>query len=125
MARALLIAEKPSLMREVQAVYKTMNYPDEIDFKCFRGHTMTLYAPADYTKDWEKWDLNTLPMIPKKFKYKVIEDDRGDYLHIYQDIKISNNNIESGPPLIAATTYLLLISKFSINLYTSVIKPPV
>ena len=87
MARALLIAEKPSLMREVQAVYKTMNYPDEIDFKCFRGHTMTLYAPADYTKDWEKWDLNTLPMIPKKFKYKVIEDDRGDYLSIYQDIK--------------------------------------
>ena len=59
MARALLIAEKPSLMREVQAVYKTMNYPDQIDFKCFRGHTMTLYAPADYTKDWEKWDLNT------------------------------------------------------------------
>ena len=48
MARALLIAEKPSLMREVQAVYKTMNYPDQIDFKCFRGHTMTLYAPADY-----------------------------------------------------------------------------
>ena len=87
MARALLIAEKPSLMREVQAVYKTMNYPDEIDFKCFRGHTMTLYAPADYTRDWEKWDLNTLPMIPKKFKYKVIEDDRGDYLNIYQDIK--------------------------------------
>ena len=54
MARALLIAEKPSLMKEVQAVYKTMNYPDQIDFKCFRGHTMTLYAPADYTKDWEK-----------------------------------------------------------------------
>lgn len=85
MARALLIAEKPSLMREVQAVYKTMNYPDQIDFKSFRGHTMTLFAPGDYTPEWEKWDLNTLPMIPSKFKYKVIEN--GDYFNIYQDIK--------------------------------------
>ncbi len=85
MARALLIAEKPSLMREVQTVYKTMNYPDQIDFKSFRGHTMTLFAPSDYTKDWEKWDLSTLPMIPQKFKYKVIEN--GDYFKIYQDIK--------------------------------------
>lgn len=85
MAKALLIAEKPSLMREVQAVYKTMNYPDQIDFKSFRGHTMTLFAPGDYTQDWEKWDLTTLPMIPQKFKYKVIEN--GDYFNIYQDIK--------------------------------------
>lgn len=85
MAKALLIAEKPSLMREVQAVYKTMSYPDQIDFKSFRGHTMTLFAPGDYTQDWEKWDLNTLPMIPQKFKYKVIEN--GDYFNIYQDIK--------------------------------------
>lgn len=85
MAKALLIAEKPSLMREVQAVYKTMNYPDQIDFKSFRGHTMTLFAPGDYTKDWEKWELSTLPMIPQKFKYKVIEN--GDYFNIYQDIK--------------------------------------
>lgn len=85
MARALLIAEKPSLMREVQAVYKMMNFPDQIDFKSFRGHTMTLLAPGDYTPEWEKWDLKTLPMIPSKFKYKVIEN--GDYFNIYQDIK--------------------------------------
>ncbi|HAX71968.1 MAG TPA: type IA DNA topoisomerase [Firmicutes bacterium] len=87
MARALLIAEKPSLMREVQAVYKTMNFPDQIDFKSFRGHTMTLFAPGDYTEEWEKWDLKTLPMIPQKFRYKVIEDGKGDYLNIFQDIK--------------------------------------
>ncbi len=93
MARALLIAEKPSLMREVQAVYKSMNFPDQIDFKSFRGHTMTLFSPGDYTTEWEKWDMKMLPMIPPKFKYKVIEHERGDYLAIYQDIK---KTIEAG-----------------------------
>ncbi|MGL4336619.1 MAG: DNA topoisomerase [Turicibacter sp.] len=93
MARALLIAEKPSLMREVQAVYKTMGFPDTLDFKSFRGHTMTLLAPGDYTEDWEKWDIKQLPMIPQKFRYKVIPSEKGDYLAIFNDIK---KTIETG-----------------------------
>ena len=42
MAKALLIAEKPSLMREIQDVYRKIQFPDQIDFKSFAGHTMTL-----------------------------------------------------------------------------------
>ena len=36
--KALLIAEKPSLMREIQNVYQKGNFADDITFMSFAGH---------------------------------------------------------------------------------------
>ena len=39
--KALLIAEKPSLMRTIQDVYRQINLQDTITFKSFAGHVIT------------------------------------------------------------------------------------
>lgn len=84
MAKALLIAEKPSLMREIQAVYQKISFPDQIEFKSFAGHTMTLYSPEDYTEAWtDRKNPDLLPMIPDTFRYKPTADK----LSMYQEIK--------------------------------------
>jgi DNA topoisomerase-3 len=37
------------------------------------GHLVELYAPDDYDKNLKKWKIETLPLIPEKFKYKPIK----------------------------------------------------
>ena len=74
MAKALLIAEKPDLMRKVKAVYDSMGFKDTIDFASFAGHTMVLKSPEEYNKDWKEWKAENLPMIPSKFEYKPSSD---------------------------------------------------
>lgn len=72
MARTLLIAEKPALMRAIQAVYNKMSMSDTIDFMAFVGHTMTLAEPKDYKAEWgDKWNIGMLPIVPDNFKCKV------------------------------------------------------
>lgn len=86
--KALLIAEKPSLMREIQSVYKKRGHKDQITFKSFVGHTMTLLNPKEYTEDWSKWDIEKLPMIPEEFKFKATDDK----IDIYKDLKKEINS---------------------------------
>ncbi|HWK24134.1 MAG TPA: DNA topoisomerase [Ureibacillus sp.] len=69
--KALLIAEKPSLMRDIQKVYKKMQLPYEIDFTSFVGHVVELKEPHEYKAEWKKWDLNVLPMIPDRYEFRV------------------------------------------------------
>lgn len=92
MARALLIAEKPSLMREIQSAYHTFGHKDTIEFKSFAGHTMGLINPDKYKEEWAKWDLATLPLVPDKFIYEPTKDK----LDMYKDIKktIENGNYD-------------------------------
>lgn len=89
MAKALLIAEKPDLMRKVKAVYEKYGHKDEIHFKSFAGHTMGLIQPQEYSTNWEKWNLDTLPMIPEKFRYAPTKNK----LTLYKEIK---NEIVNG-----------------------------
>ena len=39
------------------------------------GHLCTLFEPNDYKSYWKSWDLNNLPMLPDKFKTKVVSND--------------------------------------------------
>lgn len=39
------------------------------------GHLCTLYEPHDYFPNWKPWSLGVLPMIPRKFDIKLIEDE--------------------------------------------------
>ncbi|MEK4229166.1 type IA DNA topoisomerase [Solibacillus sp. FSL H8-0538] len=71
MQRALLIAEKPSLMRDIEKVYKKMNLPYTIDFASFVGHVVELKEPHEYKQEWKKWDLNLLPMMPERYEFRV------------------------------------------------------
>ncbi|AOW19814.1 DNA topoisomerase 3 [Urechidicola croceus] len=76
------IAEKPSVAREIASVlgantkrdgyFEGNGYAVTYTF----GHLCTLFEPNDYKPHWKSWDLNNLPMLPKKFKTKV-SDNQG------------------------------------------------
>lgn len=74
MAKALFIAEKPSMMREVQAVYKKRGFKDTIDFVALSGHVVEMFRPEEYNPAWGEWKAQNLPMIPDAFKYKAPAD---------------------------------------------------
>ena len=92
--KALLIAEKPSLMREIQDVYNKINYPDSITFKSFAGHVVGLKNPKEYGVvngvDWaeKKWNEDMIPMIPNKFLYKVSNDKK----NMFQELMTEANS---------------------------------
>ncbi len=74
------IAEKPSVAREIAAIlgansrhdgyYEGNGYAVTYTF----GHLCTLNEPNDYKPHWKSWDLNNLPMLPEKFKTKVVSN---------------------------------------------------
>ena len=74
------IAEKPSVAREIAAIlganskhdgyYEGNGYAVTYTF----GHLCTLMEPNDYKPHWKSWDLNNLPMLPEKFKTKVVSN---------------------------------------------------
>ena len=90
--KALLIAEKPSLMRTIQDVYRQINYPDTITFKSFAGHIIGLKNPKDYGVvdgvDWSNklWNEDMIPMIPNKFLYQVSSDKKAMYRDLTNEI---------------------------------------
>lgn len=71
------IAEKPSVAREIAKVlgantrhdgyFEGNGYAVTYTF----GHLCTLWEPNDYKPHWKRWDLNSLPMLPEKFKIKL------------------------------------------------------
>ena len=84
--RALLIAEKPSLRRTIEAVYKKYikEIPYEIDFMDQRGHLLTLVLPDEMDPALKKWSWSTLPIEPERlggWRYKVIQERKtGNFL---------------------------------------------
>ena len=78
----LFIAEKPSLMRDVQACYKNHKKEvtervGEIDFTALSGHVCTNYMPTDYAEWKDKsWKAILYPMIPDPWQIKPIADRR-------------------------------------------------
>ena len=70
----LLISEKPSLMRLVQGAYEKAKMPFEVDFVSLHGHCCTLLSPGEYKSEWEKWDIEQLPMIPDTYKHKPVDE---------------------------------------------------
>lgn len=69
--KALLIAEKPSLMRDIEKVYKKLSLPYEIEFAAFVGHVVELKEPHEYKPEWKKWNLDLLPMMPERYEFRV------------------------------------------------------
>lgn len=72
------IAEKPSVAREIaQILGATAKKDGYIEGNGYRvtwtfGHLCTLNEPDDYTPEWKKWNISTLPMFPENFDIKLI-----------------------------------------------------
>ena len=75
----LVIAEKPSVARDIARVLhcnkKTNTYIEGTEYivTWALGHLVTLADPEEYGKEYQSWDLETLPMLPKDWKLVVIK----------------------------------------------------
>ena len=77
--KKLLITEKPSVAMEYAKVLKLGNNRkngyienDEWIITWCVGHLVTMSYPEVYDKKLKFWRLDTLPFIPKEFKYEII-----------------------------------------------------
>ena len=79
MTKKLLITEKPSVAREFAKVLKIngenrngyLESEDWIITWCV-GHLVTMSYPEKYDEKLKFWRLDTLPFLPKEYKYEVI-----------------------------------------------------
>lgn len=79
MSKKLYIAEKPSVAQEfMKALGKTAakrdGYAESEDsvFTWCVGHLVTMSYPAEYDPALKRWSMDTLPFIPKDWKYEII-----------------------------------------------------
>jgi len=79
-SKALFITEKPSVAAEFAKALKIngkkLNGFIESDKAIVTwcvGHLVTMSYPEKYDEKLKKWSLNTLPFLPKKYKYEVID----------------------------------------------------
>lgn len=80
MGKSLFIAEKPSVAQEFAKAlkYNTVRRDgyvesDEAVVTWCVGHLVTMSYPEEYDPALKRWSLDTLPFIPKEWKYEVIE----------------------------------------------------
>ena len=76
----LCIAEKPSVGREIARVLgATASKNGYMEGNGYWvswtfGHLCTLYEPEDYGMEWKQWRMEVLPMIPQRFRLKLIPE---------------------------------------------------
>jgi len=77
--KSLILTEKPSVAREFATALgispsgKGYFESEKYVVTWAIGHLLTPYDPDDYNKALKKWSYKTLPIIPEKFKYKVVK----------------------------------------------------
>ncbi len=86
MGKNLFIAEKPSVAQEFARALKLnarkqdgyMESEDAIVTWCV-GHLVTMSYPEAYNEKYKRWSLETLPFLPKEWKYEVIDGVKKQY----------------------------------------------
>ncbi|MBP5269979.1 MAG: DNA topoisomerase III, partial [Clostridia bacterium] len=91
MSKKLIIAEKPSLARNIASAIRPSPKPVSADKKSRSvyyendsfiiayafGHLLSLADAEEYSPDYKAWRSDVLPIVPEKFKY-TIRKDRGN-----------------------------------------------
>ena len=80
MSKSLFIAEKPSVASEFAKALKINGrkadgYTENENYIvtwCV-GHLVTMSYPEAYDEKLKKWSAETLPFLPKEFKYEIID----------------------------------------------------
>ena len=83
--KSLVIAEKPSVARDIARVLKcNKNISGAIEGNQYivtwaLGHLVTLADPEGYDKRFKEWNMEVLPMMPKKMELVVIKKTAKQY----------------------------------------------
>lgn len=79
MSKALFITEKPSVAMEYVKLLNVKGTKrdgyiesDKAVFSWCVGHMVTMSYPEAYDPNLKRWSLDTLPFLPKEYKYEII-----------------------------------------------------
>lgn len=93
MSKQLVIAEKPSQAQDISKGLSDMYVRNNGYLEGQKyvitwgyGHLIELEDPEAYDKEYKKWTLNNLPIIPKDFQYRIAKDS-------YQQFEVINSLI--------------------------------
>ena len=86
MGKSVYIAEKPSVAQEFAKALKLNTRKkdgylesDEAIVTWCVGHLVTMSYPEVYDEKYKRWSLETLPFMPKEFKYEVIPNEKKQF----------------------------------------------
>lgn len=85
MAKSLVLAEKPSVAREIARTLGCRQNGDgcitgdRYIVTWALGHLVTLADPEIYSKEYKTWSLESLPMLPDKMQLVVIKETARQY----------------------------------------------
>ena len=88
----VILAEKPDQAKEYANVFQNTSlkkgYITVNDNRFFQseavitwciGHMIEMCLPGHYKKEWEKWNLESLPILPDKIEYRVSKSKQTQY----------------------------------------------
>lgn len=81
----VVVSEKPSVAQSIAKVIGANKKKDGyLEGNGYRvtwcvGHLVELAYPASYDEKYKKWDLSTLPIIPKTWKYGIKSASKSQY----------------------------------------------
>lgn len=89
MGKSLFIAEKPSVAQEFARALKISGKKGDgfiesetaVVTWCV-GHLVTMSYPESYDPALKRWSMDTLPFLPKEFKYQVIDGVKKQFLTV-------------------------------------------
>ncbi|MGM9978951.1 MAG: DNA topoisomerase III [Clostridium sp.] len=92
MSKTLVLAEKPSVGKELARVLKcNQNKGSYIEGNKYivtwaMGHLVGLMDPEGYDEKYKKWSMETLPMIPKNMKLTVLKKTGKQYNEVKKQL---------------------------------------
>ncbi|MER2262116.1 MAG: DNA topoisomerase III [Psychrobacillus sp.] len=98
MAKRLVLAEKPSVARDIARVLKCdkkgNGYIEGKDYVVTwaLGHLVTLADPESYDAKYKTWNLEDLPMLPENLKLAVIKQSGKQYNAVKSQLTRSDIN---------------------------------
>ena len=98
MSKSLVLAEKPSVARDIARVLGANNKGDgylegkEYIITWALGHLVTLATPEEYDKKYKTWNLEDLPILPKESKLVVINDTKKQFYAVKKQMTRNDVN---------------------------------
>lgn len=92
MSKTLVLAEKPSVGKELAKVLKcNQNKGSYIEGNKYivtwaMGHLVGLMDPEGYDEKYKKWSMETLPMLPKNMKLTVLKKTGKQYNEVKKQL---------------------------------------
>ena len=85
MSKKLIVAEKPSVARDIARVLGVKGRGegymtgDEYVVTWAIGHLVSLCEPGEFNPNWVKWNMGQLPMLPEEIPLKVLPKTKDQF----------------------------------------------